>query len=527
MTLWGRDEGPTQFGTEGQPSLPTAFRKSHLGVLRQPGANTSAGPTGPPPWWRQPSVGCCLPRIRTGSGPVSPRLSSRNDFRRMGLIVWLGDSVIALAGVGAAALLIQRGILMLVPLAWLFMAAFRASSERRIADLNDLQPFAGANVKFVALSAVLATLVASSVDEVRAVSVLAAALAFVGYALRWLVGRPRTRRALGLNIGENVVIVGSLMSVSRTIAEWRDVEHINVVGVCISESDFGPLDVAGIPILGSVADVAALSKEKQIDVVAVHDVDKLGGLQLAKLQWALEDVGTQLSIITPITNTIVERARVRRVGRRVMVDVAHSRPRGLVAATKSFVDRLLAVLLLVSMAPVLGVCMLLVKVTSPGPAIFKQARVRELGGEFTMYKLRTMTVDAEERLPELADLNEVGGGLFKMRDDPRVTTVGRWLRRFSLDELPQLWNVVVGDMSLIGPRPALPSEVATYDDLARRRLSVKPGLTGLWQVSGRSNLSWEETVRIDSDYVDNWRPARELAIALRTIKAVLTRTGAR
>ena len=143
-----------------------------------------------------------------------------------------------------------------------------------------------------------------------------------------------------------------------------------------------------------------------------------------------------------------------------------------------------------------------------------------------MYKLRTMSEDAEDRLAELADQNEVGGGLFKMTSDPRVTSVGAWLRRLSIDELPQLWNVVIGDMSLIGPRPALPSEVASYDQIARRRLAVKPGLTGLWQVSGRSNLSWDETVRIDSDYVDNWRPGRDISIALRTVKAVLSKDGA-
>jgi len=174
----------------------------------------------------------------------------------------------------------------------------------------------------------------------------------------------------------------------------------------------------------------------------------------------------------------------------------------------------------------MAVCAVLIKTTSPGPVIFKQTRVREHGRTFTMYKLRTMTVDAEDRLAELMELNEVGGGLFKMKADPRITKAGVWMRRLSLDELPQLWNVVIGDMSLIGPRPALPHEVASYDQAARRRLAVKPGLTGLWQVSGRSNLSWDESVRIDSDYVDNWNPGRDLSIALRTVKAVLRKDGA-
>jgi exopolysaccharide biosynthesis polyprenyl glycosylphosphotransferase len=360
----------------------------------------------------------------------------------------------------------------------------------------------------------------------RAVLGISAAMAFAGYSVRWLLAKARVRRALHLDVGETVVIVGSLESVSRTITEWETIDMINVVGVCLSEADFGPEEVKGVPVLGSVGDVAALARRVKLDVVAVHDVDKLGGLQLAKLQWALEDVGTQMSIITPMTNTVVDRARVRTAGRRLIVDIAYSRPQGAVAAIKGAVDRVLALIALVIFLPVIVVAGSLVKVTSSGPAIFKQTRVREHGRAFTMYKLRTMSEDAEDRLAELADQNEVGGGLFKMKADPRITPVGAWLRRLSIDELPQLWNVVIGDMSLIGPRPALPSEVASYDQIARRRLAVKPGLTGLWQVSGRSNLSWDETVRIDSDYVDNWRPGRDISIALRTVKAVLSKDGA-
>ncbi len=185
-----------------------------------------------------------------------------------------------------------------------------------------------------------------------------------------------------------------------------------------------------------------------------------------------------------------------------------------------------AVLGLVGAAPALAAAAVAIKLEDGGPVLYRQRRVGQDGCDFDLLKLRTMVVDAEARLAQLADQNEVGGGLFKIKADPRVTTVGIWLRRLSLDELPQLWNVVVGDMSLIGPRPALPREVASYNEAARRRLAVKPGLTGLWQVSGRSNLSWDETVRIDSDYVDNWRPGREVQIALRTVKAVLSKNGA-
>ena len=165
--------------------------------------------------------------------------------------------------------------------------------------------------------------------------------------------------------------------------------------------------------------------------------------------------------------------------------------------------------------------------TSRGPAFFKQERVGTEGERFTMYKLRSMYVDAEQRLADLRALNQHGDGvLFKMKDDPRVTPVGKHLRRFSLDELPQLINVVKGDMSLVGPRPPLQSEVKQYQNDVRRRLLVKPGLTGLWQVSGRSDLSWDESVRLDLHYVENWSLALDLHILWRTMFVVLGRHGA-
>jgi lipopolysaccharide/colanic/teichoic acid biosynthesis glycosyltransferase len=158
--------------------------------------------------------------------------------------------------------------------------------------------------------------------------------------------------------------------------------------------------------------------------------------------------------------------------------------------------------------------------------MFRQVRVGRDGREFQIYKFRTMYTDAEARLAEVAHLNEGDGALFKMRDDPRVTPVGRWLRRFSLDELPQLINVVLGDMSLVGPRPPLPSEVAQYPADMRRRLVVKPGMTGLWQVSGRADLSWEESIRLDLRYVENWSLTMDLVILARTVTAVLRLSGA-
>ena len=168
---------------------------------------------------------------------------------------------------------------------------------------------------------------------------------------------------------------------------------------------------------------------------------------------------------------------------------------------------------------------LAVTTTSPGPVIFRQARAGLNGDTFAVTEFRTMYLDAEGRLSDLLEKNETDGLLFKIEDDPRITPVGRWLRRFSLDELPQLWNVLRGDMSLVGPRP-LPVDGEAFSGNERRRLLVKPGMTGLGQVSGRSELSWDETVRLDLYYVDNWSPSLDILILFRTLKAVLRRDGA-
>jgi exopolysaccharide biosynthesis polyprenyl glycosylphosphotransferase len=193
---------------------------------------------------------------------------------------------------------------------------------------------------------------------------------------------------------------------------------------------------------------------------------------------------------------------------------------------KAVFDRVGAALLLVLFAPVLAAVAVAVRLDSPGPVFFRQVRVGRYGREFQIYKFRTMHTDAERRLADVRHLNEQDGVLFKIRDDPRITRVGRHLRRLSLDELPQLFNVMGGTMSLVGPRPPLQREVAAYPRDARRRLAVRPGMTGLWQVSGRSDLPWEEAVRLDLRYVENWSLTLDLVILLRTLTAVWRGAGA-
>jgi lipopolysaccharide/colanic/teichoic acid biosynthesis glycosyltransferase len=189
-------------------------------------------------------------------------------------------------------------------------------------------------------------------------------------------------------------------------------------------------------------------------------------------------------------------------------------------------DRVLALMAIIVLAPLLVGVSFAVAISSRGPIFFRQVRIGRHGEPFVIHKFRSMYIDAEERLAEIEHLNESDGTLFKVREDPRVTPVGRYLRRFSIDEMPQFFDVLLGRMSLVGPRPPLPTEVDRYASLVRRRLVVKPGITGLWQVSGRSDLSWDESVRLDLLYVESWSLALDITIMMKTVLAVLRRRGA-
>jgi exopolysaccharide biosynthesis polyprenyl glycosylphosphotransferase len=221
-----------------------------------------------------------------------------------------------------------------------------------------------------------------------------------------------------------------------------------------------------------------------------------------------------------------QRVHVRPVGGLPLLHIDPPRHVRARRRAKRVFDVVFTCALLVAVAPVLLFIALSVKLHDQGPVLFRQTRTGRDGLEFPCLKFRTMVVDAEDRLAGLHAEQGLNGLLFKMENDPRITRPGRWLRRFSLDELPQLFNVLRGDMSLVGPRPPLPSEVAAYDGLTRRRLHVRPGMTGLWQVSGRSDLSWTEAIRLDLYYVDNWSMVQDVSILAKTLGAVLGSRGA-
>lgn len=275
-----------------------------------------------------------------------------------------------------------------------------------------------------------------------------------------------------------------------------------------------------------VSTVLAGAYAYDADLVLVAPGPLLRGDRLRRLGWGLHDGGVSLCVLSALTGTATARVRPASVAGMTLLHVAPPLRRGPQTALKAVLDRSGALAGLLLLAPLLLVVALGVRLSSRGPVFHRQIRHGRHDRPFIMWKFRTMVVDAESRKAELTMANEGDGPLFKMRRDPRVTGIGRALRRLSIDELPQLFNVLRGDMSLVGPRPPLPEEAAEYDDRERRRLAVKPGLTGLWQVSGRSDLSWKESVSLDLWYVDNWSVSTDMGLLARTVRAVTDGRGA-
>jgi exopolysaccharide biosynthesis polyprenyl glycosylphosphotransferase len=288
----------------------------------------------------------------------------------------------------------------------------------------------------------------------------------------------------------------------------------------------GETTPSGLPILGRVADTVDVIKNHDIATVIFAEGSFQSPADFRRMAWELEEHEIHMIVVPALTDISAQRLDVRPVAGLPLVDVA--RPQAIAAARwiKRTYDVAGSALLLLLASPVMAAVALAIKLEDGGPVLFRQTRVGLRGQEFACLKFRSMGQDAEARLAELMAANEGSGPLFKMTHDPRITKVGRFIRRFSLDELPQLWNAFRGDMSLVGPRPALPTEVAQYDSDTRRRLDVRPGLTGLWQVSGRSNLSWDDTVRLDLYYVDNWSMIQDVMILAKTAKAVVGSSGA-
>jgi exopolysaccharide biosynthesis polyprenyl glycosylphosphotransferase len=469
----------------------------------------------------------CLPEARDGRG-------WENLYVRLLL---LADSVIGL-GAGALAFSLRFGndvtrynrgyigLSLILPLAFILALAVNRSYERRylFVGSEEYQRVLRAGVTLVAGAAIASyglniRLARGYVLLAMPVGILACVT--VRFAIRKWLHRVRRR-------GEclrQVIVVGHELAVIATTQQLRRERYhgMEVVGCCLPAQHDGRVN---LPVYGTFDDVARAVEAAGADTVIVLSCPEIDGHALRRLAWRLERDDIDLIVASSLMDVAGARTTIRPVDGLPMMHVEHPRLGGGGRLAKAVFDRLVSAGLLALSAPLMLGLAVAVKWCSPGPVLFRQVRVGKDGREFVMYKFRTMHADAEARLAELRHLNEYDEVLFKMRDDPRVTPVGRWLRRLSLDELPQLCNVLCGQMSLVGPRPPLPEEVAVYPDDMHRRLAVLPGLTGLWQVSGRSNLPWEEAVRLDLRYVENWSFSLDLVILLRTLTAVCRASGA-
>lgn len=460
-------------------------------------------------------------------------------WRRQYAVVLLLLDVAAAAGAAGVTLLVMFADpsgdrepyllgMLLFPLLYVLAAAIgRAYEERYLGDgPEEFRRSLHGAVWLAAVASGAAFGLGLPIPRGYVVLALPAALAgsLVGRSVsRWLLNSARRRGSCQ----HRVLLVGTERSIAEMVRKIaRDpTAGFTVVGACLDRSTGKAIE--GVPVVGTSTTILDALWDTGADTMAVTAWSILSQRDLRELSWQLESSDVDVLVAPAITDIAGPRISIRPVAGLPLLHVDQPEFTGARRVLKGGFDRLVALGALLVLAPVLLLIGTAVRATSPGPALFRQSRVGRGSELFTMYKFRTMRVDAEAALSALNAANESADGLlFKIRKDPRITRVGAILRKYSVDELPQLLNVVRGQMSLVGPRPPLPSEVAQYADEVHRRLLVKPGLTGLWQVSGRSDLPWEEAVRLDLDYVENWSLPLDLAILWRTGAAVLASRGA-
>ena len=470
---------------------------------------------------------------------VVPRAARFTEARWVAKYRWAalaGDLGAALFGFSLALVVrfgaqINLGYILLgavLPIAWLACVALERGYESRYFGTGP-EEFRSIIRAAVALTAVVAvTSYATKSQVARGFVVLAVPMTcFAAMFARWVLHRQISRRRFAGRCMRKVLVVGrnDQATTLRRHLEERPTDGYVVVAHCLPRGD--AFEEPEPERLGRAEmNILAAVDQYDVEVVAVAADPELSGHSLRKLSWALEQRGVELIVSPGIVEVAGPRISIRPVAGLSLLHLERPSVSGGPHVLKNVFDRVVGCFLLLAVAPLLLVTAVLVKLTSRGPVLFRQTRVGRGGEQFQMLKFRTMVIDAEERKAELHALNQGNGVLFKLRDDPRVTRIGRYLRRFSIDELPQLVNVLRGDMSLVGPRPPLPAEVAQYAIDDARRMLVKPGLTGLWQVSGRSDLTWEESMRLDLRYADNWSIALDLLILWKTARAVLGSDGA-
>lgn len=387
------------------------------------------------------------------------------------------------------------------------------------------------NASAVAFGILAISFLIFQVDIARGFFILALPLGVAGLVIeRWFWRKWLLRQRHYGHYLARAIVLGSRKDIEYVVEQ---IEHktgaaYHVVGAALENGSGRPITAGNrmVPVVSDFSHVAAAAGVLGADTVIVAGQPRGGSAFIRSLGWELENTMADLVLSSRLTDVAGPRIHFRPVEGLPLIHVEIPHFEGAKHALKRILDIAASAVALVVLIPVFATIALLVKLDSPGPVLFRQERCGRNEKTFRMLKFRSMVKTAERDLAGLADNNEGNGVLFKLRDDPRVTRIGRFIRKYSLDELPQLWNVLVGDMSLVGPRPPLPTEVECYESHVHRRLYIKPGLTGMWQVNGRSNLSWEDSVRLDLYYVENWSLTGDLMIIWRTFKTVLKPNGA-
>jgi len=343
---------------------------------------------------------------------------------------------------------------------------------------------------------------------------------------RWLARLWLIRQRFQGRLSHRLIAVGAPSSIEELVKDLASHPHagLAIVGACTPDID-DDTTTSGVQRIGTLENVAAVAQEMQVDAVVVTNAASINPRVIREIAWSLEGLGIDLIIAPALSGVAGPRITMRPIGGLALLHVEEPSFTGARRTMKAGIDWASAGVGLLALSPILIAIALTIRLTDHAPVFYRQTRTGLGGRQFRVFKFRTMYTDAEHRLAELLDRNEGDGLLFKIKDDPRITPVGRWLRKLSLDELPQLINILLGQMSLVGPRP-LPVTDSAFEGHVRRRLLVKPGITGLWQISGRSNISWDEAVRLDLHYVENWSIALDMAILARTVAAVARRDGA-
>lgn len=419
-----------------------------------------------------------------------------------------------------------------IAVAWMTALGVYRSRDPRVVGIgtDEYKRVISATVTLLGVMAI--AFLVFKVDVARGYFALAVPLGVGGLiASRWSMRQWLTRQRAYGHYLSRVVVLGSYKDVRYVVSQIQKKSGAlyEVVGAALPPGDDRmsvAVGSAAVPVVSDTGSVVAAVKQLNADAVIVAGRVKGGSKFVQELGWKLEESRTELVLATGLTNVAGPRIRFRPVEGLPLMHVELPQYTGAKHVLKRMLDIVLSAGALLVLAPLFIVLAILIKRDSPGPVIFRQERIGRAGEKFMMYKFRSMVQTAEEDLAALMDRNEGAGVLFKLQNDPRVTRVGTWLRRYSLDELPQFWNVLRGDMSLVGPRPPLQREVDAYKSRVHRRLYIKPGLTGMWQINGRSELNWQDSVRLDLYYVENWSLAGDIIILWRTAKMMKNPVGA-